>query len=124
MKKNDNNNEPVELGNNHPGLRTAAKILFVVKGSTVDEIVDMFKNQVSRKTLYNWKKTDGWDNERKLEVGIFIKFRSDLLKVIDKSIEGAIKQPSENNLKLISESFSIYYTFLERIQHSDDTKGK
>lgn len=112
MKKD---NEQIELGNNFPGLKTVTKILFVTKGHSVDEIAEMLKGLVSRKTLYNWKKSDNWDEERSNEIGIYSRLRTELLKVVERAIEVSIKEPTADNLRLISEALSIYHEYNVRL---------
>lgn len=47
-----------------PAIREKAKELFVVNGFSMDTILTMLDGEVSRKTLYNWRKKDGWGQQR------------------------------------------------------------
>ncbi len=48
-----------------PALKEKAKNMFVINGFSMDTIETMMDGEVSRKTLYNWRKQDNWENLRR-----------------------------------------------------------
>jgi DNA-binding transcriptional MocR family regulator len=48
-----------------PAVKEKAKELFVINGFSMDTILTMLNGEVSRKTLYNWRKEDNWEEQRK-----------------------------------------------------------
>lgn len=72
-----------------PAVREKAKQLFVDSGLSMDTIVKMLDGDVSRKTLYNWRKEDNWDKVRKAKVERTAKLRERLEKLLESAITDA-----------------------------------
>lgn len=73
-------------------LYEEAKRLYVIEGFSVDAIVELLKNKVARKTLYNWKTTNNWDDQRKA----YQQENEDLQKEIKDIARIAIKEAKAN----------------------------
>ena len=72
-----------------PALRERAKELFVQNGFSMDTILTMLEGEVTRKTLYNWSKEDGWKELRKNSVAKKQNRRERLESLLDRYIEQA-----------------------------------
>ncbi|MGK9367537.1 phage terminase small subunit-related protein [Melioribacter sp. Ez-97] len=72
-----------------PAVREKAKQLFVENGLSMDTIVKLLDGEVSRKTLYNWRKQDGWDDLRKAKVERTAKLRERLERLLEAAITDA-----------------------------------
>jgi len=72
-----------------PAVKEKAKQLFVENGLSMDTIVKLLDGEVSRKTLYNWRKIDNWDELRKSKVERTIKLRERLEKLLEAAITDA-----------------------------------
>jgi transposase len=73
-------------------LYEEAKRLYVIEGFSIDAIVELLKDNVSRKTLYNWKTANNWDGQRKA----YQKENEDLQKEIRDIARIAIKEAKAN----------------------------
>lgn len=73
-------------------LYEEAKRLYVIEGFSIDAIVELLKDKVSRKTLYNWKTANDWDNQRKA----YQQENEDLQKEIRAIARIAIKEAKAN----------------------------
>ncbi|GIV45759.1 MAG: hypothetical protein KatS3mg036_0577 [Ignavibacterium sp.] len=73
-------------------LYEEAKRLYVIEGFSIDAIVELLKNKVARKTLYNWKTANNWDEQRK----IYQQENEDLQKEIRDIARIAIKEAKAN----------------------------
>jgi hypothetical protein len=69
-----------------------AKRLYVNEGLSLDAIVGIFNNKVSRKTLYNWKIKGDWDTKRRN----YLKSTEDLQKQLTKLAQIALKEALAN----------------------------
>lgn len=69
-----------------------AKRLYVIEGFSVDAIVELLKDKVARKTLYNWKTSNNWDEQRKT----YQQENDDLQKEIKVIARIAIKEAKAN----------------------------
>lgn len=70
-----------------PALKQKAQDLFVIDGFTMSTIQSMLPD-VSRKTLYNWRKKDKWADKRRAQV-VQIQDRRESL---EQSIDDLIKE--------------------------------
>lgn len=75
-----------------PALYEEAKRLFVIEGFSIDAIVELLKSKVSRKTLYNWKSANNWDEQRRN----YQQENEDLQKEIRDIARIAIKEAKAN----------------------------
>jgi len=72
-----------------PAVRKKAEELFVINGFSMETILTMLEGEVSRKTLYNWRKEDNWDEKRKARAAKIKNRRERLEALLDKLIEEA-----------------------------------
>lgn len=72
-----------------PAVREKAKQLFVDSGLSMDTIVKMLDGDVSRKTLYNWRNEDNWDELRRAKVERTAKLRERLENLLENAITDA-----------------------------------
>lgn len=112
-----------------PAVREKAKELYVQNGFSMDTILTMLDGEVSRKTLYNWRKEDSWEERRKNIVAKKQNRRERLEALLDRYIEQA-----ENNLnpgtlfaigKLITALKSAnYIDFTDELAERDENNKK
>lgn len=72
-----------------PAVREKAKELFVENGFGIDTILTVLDGEVSRKTLYNWRKEDRWGELRILRLKKQQTRRERLEALLDKLIDEA-----------------------------------
>jgi hypothetical protein len=72
-----------------PAVREKAKELFVTNGFCMDTILNMLAGEVSRKTLYNWRNEDKWEDQRKDRVFKTKNRRERLETLLDQAINEA-----------------------------------
>ena len=72
-----------------PAVREKAKQLFVDNGLSMATIVKMLEGDVSRKTLYNWRDEDNWNELRKAKVERTAKLRERLERLLENAITDA-----------------------------------
>lgn len=72
-----------------PAVRERAKELFVENGFAVNTILTMLDGEVSRKTIYNWKKEDNWGALRIQRVTKQLNRRQRLEALLDQLIDEA-----------------------------------
>ena len=71
-----------------------AKRMYIHDNFSLDAIVPLLKNQVSRKTLYNWKEEGKWDEEKKKLQEEGLSLEKEWLEVIKVLIKDAKVNPS------------------------------
>lgn len=69
-------------------LREKAKEMFVTNGFSMDTIQTMMP-EVSRKTIYNWRKEDNWEEERRSRVDKSKTRRERIEALIDRLLDEA-----------------------------------
>jgi hypothetical protein len=67
-------------------MREKAKEMFVVNGFSMDTICTLMP-EVARKTLYNWREEDNWEEERKARVTKIKGRREKLEAALDELLE-------------------------------------
>jgi hypothetical protein len=104
-------------------LYEEAKRLYVIEGFSVDAIVELLKDKVSRKTLYNWKTANNWDDQRKA----YQKEDEDLQKEIREIARIAIKEakanPTPHNIYAVVKALSAL-KLMQGIELVEDEKGE
>lgn len=104
-------------------LYEEAKRLYVIEGFSVDAIVELLKDKVSRKTLYNWKTANNWDDQRKA----YQKEDEDLQKEIREIARIAIKEakanPTPHNIYAVAKALSAL-KLMQGIELVEDEKGE
>ncbi|HOJ19599.1 MAG TPA: hypothetical protein PLT92_13640 [Ignavibacteriaceae bacterium] len=112
-----------------PAVREKAKELFVQNGFSMDTILTMLEGEVSRKTLYNWRKEDNWEELRKNIVAKKQNRRERLEALLDRHIEQAEINLNPGTLfaigKLITALKSAnYIDFTDEIAERDENNKK
>ncbi|MEP0860577.1 MAG: hypothetical protein HRF52_03965 [Ignavibacterium sp.] len=104
-------------------LYEEAKRLYVIEGFSIDAIVELLKDKVSRKTLYNWKTANNWDDQRKA----YQKEDEDLQKEIREIARIAIKEakanPTPHNIYAVVKALSAL-KLMQGIELVEDEKGE
>lgn len=112
-----------------PAVREKAKELFVQNGFSMDTILTMLDGEVSRKTLYNWRKVDNWDELRK-NIAVKKQNRRERLEaLLDRYIEQAEINLNPGTLfaigKLITALKSAnYIDFTDELAERDENNRK
>lgn len=100
-------------------LYEEAKRLYVIEGFSIDAIVELMKNKVARKTLYNWKTANNWDEQRKS----YQQENEDLQKEIRDIARIAIKEakanPTPHNIYAVVKALSAL-KLMQGIDVGDD----
>lgn len=103
-------------------LYEEAKRLYVMEGFSIDAIVELLKDKVARKTLYNWKIANNWDNQRKA----YQQENEDLQKEIKEIARIAIKEakanPTPHNIYAVVKALSAL-KLMQGIQIVEDDSG-
>ncbi len=112
-----------------PAVREKAKELFVQNGFSMDTILTMLDGEVSRKTLYNWRKEDNWEELRKNIAAKKQNRRERLEALLDRYIEQAEINLNPTTLfaigKLITALKSAnYIDFTDEIAERDENNKK
>lgn len=112
-----------------PAVREKAKEFFVQNGFSMDTILTMLDGEVSRKTLYNYRKEDKWDELRKNIVARKQNRRERLEALLDRYIEQAEVNLNPGTLfaigKLITALKSAnYIDFTDEIAERDENNKK
>jgi hypothetical protein len=82
-----------------------AKRLYVYEGFSLDAIVKMIPN-VSRKTLYNWKVKNNWDDQRKKHAEVNEDLAREILDIARKTIQEAKANPTPHNIYAVVKAIS------------------
>jgi hypothetical protein len=72
-----------------PAVREKAKELFIANGFSMDTILNMLSGEVSRKTLYNWRNEDKWEELRKNKIIRTANLRERLENLLENAISEA-----------------------------------
>ena len=88
-----------------------AKRLFVREGFSLDAIVGMLNNKVSRKTLFNWKKDNEWDAKREEYLAQAVDLSAQLLQIADLTVKKALKDSSPKNLLAMCRAISALKSY-------------
>lgn len=112
-----------------PAIREKAKELFVQNGFSMDTILTMLDSEVSRKTLYNWRKEDNWEGLRKDSASKKQNRRERLEALLDRYIEQAEINLNPATLfaigKLITALKSAnYIDFTDELAERDENNKK
>lgn len=88
-----------------------AKRLYVNEGFSLDAIVGMLGNKVSRKTLYNWKVQGDWDTKRRNYLKETKDIHDELIEIARLTIKRAKADPTPKNLLSMFRSISTLKNF-------------
>lgn len=104
-------------------LYEEAKRLYVTEGFSIDAIVELLQDKVARKTLYNWKTANNWDDQRKA----YQQENEDLQKEIKEIARIAIKEakanPTPHNIYAVVKALSAL-KLMQGIQIVEDDSGE
>ena len=101
-----------------------AERLYVNDGFSLDAIVELLKNNVSRKTLFNWKTESNWDKKRIDRRERNTSFQDNALQMLNKAIEKAQNEPSGKNYKDVKTNIEICLKLGIDLKMKDDGKEK
>lgn len=108
-----------------PAVRERAKELFVENGFSMETILTLLDKEVSRKTLYNWRKEDGWGALRIQRMQKQQTRREKLEALLDKYLEEADTASSPNLIFAIGKivaalKSSSQFQFTDEKKNDDD----
>lgn len=103
-------------------LREQAKDLYVNSGFGIDTILNVLENSPSRKTLYNWKNEDNWDELRRNQFKRNEDIKEDLYELTLQAINEARTNPSPRNLFAVAKMVGVLKT-LQTIKLDDDEES-
>lgn len=90
----------------HAAIYEEAKRLYVIEGFSVDAIVELLKNKVSRKTLYNWKTANDWDAQRKAYQQENEDLQNEIKQIARIAIKEAKANPTPHNIYAVVKALS------------------
>lgn len=88
-----------------------AQRLYVNEGLSLDAIVGILANKVSRKTLYNWKVQGEWDTKRKNYLKDTKDLQEDLLELAKLTIKEAKANPTPHNIYAMSKAIAALKSY-------------
>lgn len=83
-----------------------AKRLFVIEGFSLDAIVKMLHNKVSRKTVYNWKEAGRWEEKRKEYLSQTKDMYEEIADIARLTIKEAKANPTPHNIYAMSKAIA------------------
>jgi hypothetical protein len=83
-----------------------AKRLYVQEGLSLDAIVGILGNKVSRKTLYNWKIAGEWDAKRKDYLEQTKDMYEEIIEIARLTIKEAKANPTPHNIYAMSKAIA------------------
>jgi len=104
-------------------LYEEAKRLYVIEGFSLDAIVQLLKKNVSRKTLYNWKVKNNWDEQRDKFLKQNEDLQNEILEIARATIKEAKANPTPHNIYAVVKAISAL-KLLQGINFKDDTEDK
>ena len=87
-----------------------AKRLFL-DGYSLDAVVELLKNNVSRKTLFNWSKEHDWESQRKARISVTTELQEDLIVIAKTAIKEAKANPTPHNIYAVVKAVSAMKLF-------------
>ncbi len=98
-----------------------AQRLYVHEGLSLDAIMGVLGNKVSRKTLYNWKKDGDWEEKRKIARAAAQDLKSRLKRYALDRMNEAEANPSIKSFKLVMMALAAVEKFGEGSLLNDET---
>ncbi|WP_337871612.1 hypothetical protein [Ignavibacterium sp.] len=105
----------------HAAIYEEAKRLYVIEGFSVDAIVELLKNKVSRKTLYNWKTANNWDAQRKAYQQENEDLQNEIKQIARIAIKEAKANPTPHNIYAVVKALSAL-KLMQGIKAVDDAE--
>ena len=88
-----------------------ARRLFVREGFSIDAIVGMLNNKVSRKTLFNWKIDGQWENKRKEYLEQTKEIKTQLKDLVGLTLKNAERKATPKNILALLRSIQAYESY-------------
>jgi transposase len=88
-------------------LREEARELFVEQGFSVDTIQKVLEGNVSRKTIYNWKKEDGWEDDRRWHLKKTENLKDDIYELARMAVQEAKTNFNARTLFAVAKIFGV-----------------
>lgn len=104
-------------------LYEEAKRLYVNEGLSVDAIVELLKDKVARKTLYNWKTANNWDDQRKAYQQENENLQKEIKEIARIAIKEAKANPTPHNIYAVVKALSAL-KLMQGIQVIEDDSGE
>lgn len=104
-------------------LYEEAKRLYVIEGFSIDAIVELLKDKVSRKTLYNWKTANNWDTQRKAYQQEDEDLQKEIREIARIAIKEAKANPTPHNIYAVVKALSAL-KLMQGIELVEDEKGE
>lgn len=104
-------------------LYEEAKRLYVTEGFSIDAIVELLQDKVARKTLYNWKTANNWDEQRKAYQQENENLQKEIKEIARIAIKEAKANPTPHNIYAVVKALSAL-KLMQGIQVADDESGE
>lgn len=104
-------------------LYEEAKRLYVIEGFSIDAIVELLKEKVSRKTLYNWKTANNWDEQRRTYQQEDEDLQKEIREIARIAIKEAKANPTPHNIYAVVKALSAL-KLMQGIELVEDDKGE
>ncbi|MEW5745271.1 MAG: hypothetical protein AB1805_07545 [Nitrospirota bacterium] len=88
-----------------------AQRLFVREGFSLDAIVGMLGKNVSRKTLFNWKKDGEWEEKRRKHLEQNKGTKDQLKALVDVTLRNAEAEPTPKNILALLRAIQAYESY-------------
>ncbi len=88
-----------------------AKRMYVNQGFDLDTIAKLLQKQVSRRTLYNWKQDNAWDESRKKFLASQEGIQDELVELLKATVKEARAKPSPHNIYSVVKMISALNIF-------------
>lgn len=89
-------------------IKHQAKDYYVVHGFSIDTILKILDRKVSRKTLYNWKNNDSWDEARKAQLKKGETLKEELYDLVQQAIKEAKTNLTASNIFSVAKLLAAY----------------
>lgn len=87
-------------------LYEEAKRLYINDGFSLDAIVSLLKNNVSRKTLFNWKQKNNWEKQKENYLKQNQDLQEEILEIAKVTIKEAKANPTPHNIYAVVKAIS------------------
>lgn len=101
-----------------------AKRMYVNQGFDLDTIAKLLQKQVSRRTLYNWKQNNAWDESRKKFLASQEGIQDELVELLKATVKEARANPTPHNIYSVVKMISALNVFQKVEIDPDDETGK
>jgi hypothetical protein len=97
-----------------------AKRRFVEDGLSIDTIAKLLENEVTRRTLFNWKTENAWDEARASFINRELSLQDKLRDIAELAIQEARLNPTPTRIFAVSSAIAI----LKSLQFQELTPEK